>query len=62
MVGRTDHCGSRSLRGTAVAALSHTLLESPELLAVDPQAYLRQATGAALRAPGTATLRSDLLA
>lgn len=49
VVGRKNHYGSRSLRGTEVAALFYTLIESAKLNAVDPRAYLRAAVAAALR-------------
>lgn len=48
VVGRKTHYGSRSLRGTEVAALFYTLLESAKLAGVEPKAYLRIATLAAL--------------
>jgi transposase len=49
VVGREDHYGSRSQHGTEVAALFHSLIESVKLAEVDPRAYLREATLAALR-------------
>ncbi len=48
VVGRKNHYGSRSLRGTEVAALFYTLMESAKLNGVEPKAYLRVATLAAL--------------
>src|SRR5690606_30196905 len=39
-VGRKNHYGSRSQRGTFVAALFYSLIESAELAGVDPGAYL----------------------
>jgi transposase len=48
-VGRKNHYGSKSLRGTQVAALFYTLCESAHL-------YLLTATEAALATPGTVTL------
>ncbi|RYG88372.1 IS66 family transposase [bacterium] len=48
VVGRKNHYGSRSLRGTQVAALFYSLLESAKLAGVEPKAYLRAATFAAL--------------
>jgi transposase len=48
VVGRKNHYGSRSRRGTEVAALFYTLLESAKLAGVDPRAYLRAAVHAAL--------------
>ena len=47
VVGRKNHYGSRSLRGTQVAALFYSLLESAKLVGIDPAAYLRTAVEAA---------------
>jgi transposase len=49
VVGRKHHYGSRSRRGTEVAALYYSLLESAKLVRIDPKAYLRMAAMAALR-------------
>jgi transposase len=49
VVGRKNHYGSKSRRGTEVAAVFYSLLESAKLADVDPGAYLRGATLAALR-------------
>ena len=46
--GRKNHYGSRSSRGTEVAALLYTIVESAMLNGLDPRAYLRAATVAAL--------------
>ena len=48
VVGRKNHYGSRSRRGTEVAAILYSLVESAKLAGVDPDAYLRAATAAAL--------------
>lgn len=48
VVGRKNHYGSRSLRGTQVAALVYSLIESAKLAGVEPKAYLRLALKAAL--------------
>jgi hypothetical protein len=48
VVGRKNHYGSKSRRGTEVAALFYSLLESAKLAGVDPAAYLRAAAVAAL--------------
>lgn len=61
VVGRKNHYGSKSLRGTQVAALFYTLCETAKLAGVDPHAYLRHAVDAALRKPGTVTVPADLL-
>lgn len=49
VVGRKNHYGSRSRRGTEVAALFYSLLESAKLVGEDPRAYLQRALVAALR-------------
>jgi transposase len=49
VVGRKNHYGSRSRRGTEVAALFYSLLESAKLADVEPKAYLQLAARAALR-------------
>ncbi len=48
VVGRKNHYGSKSKRGTEAAALFYSLLESAKLCGVEPVGYLRQATGEAL--------------
>jgi transposase len=49
VVGRKNHYGSKSRRGTEVAALFYSLVESAKLAGVEPKAYLRLAVQAALR-------------
>lgn len=56
VVGRKNHYGSRSQRGTEVAALFYSLIETAKLAGVNPKTYLLQATHAALQNPGTALL------
>jgi transposase len=60
-VGRKNHQGSRSLRGTEVAALFYSLIESAKLSGLEPAAYLREATQRAIANPGTVTLPAALL-
>jgi len=62
VVGRKNHYGSRSKRGTEVAALLYSLCETAKLAGVEPRSYLLQATHAALREPGTVTLPHALRA
>lgn len=62
VVGRKNHYGSRSLRGTEVAAAFYTLCETARLVGVDPRAYLLRAVYAAIGRPGTVTFPEDLLA
>jgi transposase len=61
VVGRKNHYGSRSLRGTHVAALFYTLCETAKLGGLDPHAYLLRALYAAIARPGAVTLPADLL-
>lgn len=49
VVGRKNHYGSKSRRGTEVAALYYTIFETAKLAGVDPKAYLRRVVHAALR-------------
>lgn len=49
VLGRKNHYGSRSQRGTEVAALFYSLVETCKLVGVDPKAYLREAALTALR-------------
>jgi transposase len=60
VIGRKNHYGSRSRRGTEVAALFYSLIESAKLCSVEPKAYLLRALRAALAAPGTVTLPHTL--
>lgn len=48
MVGRKNLYGSRSRRGTEVAAVFYSLSESAKLAGVEPAAYLKAAAEAAL--------------
>jgi len=61
VVGRKNHYGSRSLRGTQVAALFYTLCETAKLVGIDPHAYLLRALHAAIATPGAITYPEDLL-
>lgn len=56
VIGRKNHYGSRSKRGTEVAAILYSLTESAKLVGAEPRSYLLKATRAALEAPGTVTL------
>jgi len=59
-IGRKNHFGSRSMRGTEVAALFYTLLESAKMAGVDPAEYLRVTARRAIANPGTITLPREL--
>jgi hypothetical protein len=50
-VGRKNHYGNRSERGTRVAALFYSLTESAELIGLEPRAYLGEAARRAIRSP-----------
>ncbi len=56
VLGRKNHYGSRSRRGTEVAALFYSLLESAQLVGSEPKAYLSQAATNAIKSPGAITL------
>jgi transposase len=60
-LGRKNHYGSRSKRGTEIAALFYSLLESAKLSNVEPAFYLREAARRAIQNPGTVTLPHHLL-
>jgi transposase len=60
VLGRKNHYGSKSLRGTQVAALFYSLVESAKLAGLEPAAYLAEATRRAIANPGTVTLPRDL--
>ena len=60
VLGRNNHQGSRSEKGTRVAALFYSLIESAELCGVNPAAYLRIAARATLRDPKAVVFPSSL--
>ena len=60
VLGRKNHYGSRSRRGTEVAALFYSLIESAKLCGVDPKRYLLTATRAALADRTVVTLPHTL--
>ena len=62
VVGRKVHYGSKSKRGTEVAALFYTLLETAKLQGIDPAAYLKAAALRALESPGAVLLPEDYAA
>ena len=61
MIGRKNHYGSKSKRGTEVAATFYTLLETAKLRELEPASYLRTVAERALQVPGTVTSPEDLL-
>jgi len=60
VVGRKNHYGSRTKRGTEVAALLYTLFETAKLSQVDPRVYVATAARRAIAEPGAVTLPSDI--
>jgi len=61
VVGRKNHYGSKSKRGTEVAALFYTLFETAKLSGIDdPGAYVALAAKRAIADHGAVTLPSDL--
>jgi transposase len=60
VVGRKNHYGSKSKRGTEVAAIFYTLFETAKLSQVGPRAYVTLAAKRAIADPGAVTLPSDL--
>jgi transposase len=61
VVGRKNHYGSRSERGTQVAAVLYSLIETAKHFGVPEHVYLRKATEHALRNPGSSLLPHQLL-
>jgi transposase len=61
VLGRKNHYGSRSQRGTEVAALFYSLIESAKLCGIDPKVYLLTAARAALSDRTSVTLPHELL-
>lgn len=60
-VGRKNHYGSKSLRGTEVAALFYSLIETCKLVGVEPEKYLKAAALANIENPGTVILPHELV-
>ena len=55
VVGRKNHYGSKSKRGTEVAAIFYTLFETAKLSGVDPRAYVTLAAKHAIAEHGEVT-------
>jgi hypothetical protein len=60
VVGRKNHYGSKSKRGTEVAAILYSLIETAQMRGEDPAAYLLRAAMAAIAVPGTVTLPNSV--
>lgn len=61
VIGRKNHYGSRSQRGTEVSALFYSLLETAKLVGVEPRSYLLHATRTSIEKPGTSVFPHQLL-
>jgi transposase len=59
VVGRKNHYGSKSGRGTEVAAIFYSLIESAKLCGVNPEEYILAAAKSGLENPGSALLPRD---
>lgn len=62
VIGRRNHFGSKSARGTVVAATMYSLVESAKAAGVDPIAYLVEVATRAKRNPGAVLLPADFKA
>ena len=62
VLGRKNHFGSRSERGTKVAAIFYTLIETAKLCDVNPNTYLLELATRAVQDPGAVMLPHELAA
>lgn len=62
VLGRKNHQGSRSTRGTEVAAICYTLVSCAQLAGVSPVDYLVAVAEGAKRSPGAVLLPKDFKA
>lgn len=62
VLGRNNHHGSRSRRGTEVAAIYYTLVECAKLVGVSPKAYIVAVAKAARGSPGAVLMPADFKA
>ena len=56
VIGRKNHYGSKSRRGTEVAALFYSLIGTCRMLKIDPSNYLLAASAHAIETPGAVLL------
>ena len=61
VVGRKNPYEKKSKRGTRVAALFYSLIDTAKLCGVEPRDYLLQAANVAIKVPGAVLLPHDLL-
>jgi len=59
VIGRRNHFGSKSARGTEVAATLYSLVESAKATGIDPIAYLTEVATRAKESPGAVLLPAD---
>jgi transposase len=59
VIGRRNHFGSKSARGTEVAAILYSLVESAKASGVDPISYLTEVATRAKQSPGAVLLPAD---
>ena len=60
VIGRRNHFGSKSARGTEVAAILYSLVESAKASGVDPISYLTEVATRAQQSPGSVLLPADV--
>lgn len=59
VLGRKNHLGSKSRRGTEVSALFYSLIGTCRMLGINPTNYLKAAAHTALSTPGEVLLPAD---
>ena len=59
VIGRRNHFGSKSVRGTEMAAILYSLVETAKVCGIDPIAYLVEVATRARRTPGAVLLPAD---
>jgi transposase len=62
VVGRRNHFGSKSVRGTEMAAILYSIVETAKVCGLDPIAYLLEVATRARRTPGAVLLPADFTA
>jgi hypothetical protein len=62
VIGRRNHFGSKSARGTQTAAIIYSLVESAKVCGIDPIAYLTEVSTRARENPGAILLPADFTA
>jgi Transposase IS66 family len=62
VLGRRNHLGSKSSRGTEVAAILYSWVESAKASGIDPIAYLTEVATRAKESPSAVVLPADFVA